>query len=86
MVRIETRVDARQFADLTTSPGVPGSGRLRYAAALHFHRRGMISERTLETYRICANLDAEDPRPTLEQLGLAAEIPIPADVERSHGG
>jgi hypothetical protein len=86
MIRIETREDARQFADLSTAPGVPDSGRLRYAAAMYFHRRGMIGERTLEVFRVCAKLHDEDPRATLERLGLAAEVPTPAEVERADGG
>jgi hypothetical protein len=64
----ETPEDHRQFADLSTPPGVPGSGRLRYAAAMHFYNRGMLEAEALEVYRILALIDAEDPAPLLARL------------------
>ena len=70
-IRIASPEDARQFADLATPAGLPGSGRLRYAAAMHFYGRGCLDAETLEVYRICALIDAEDPHPMLARLGLA---------------
>jgi hypothetical protein len=70
-ITVETPEDARQLADLATPPGAPGSGRLRYAAAMHFYNRGMIDADTLEVYRALALIDAEDPAPLLARLGRA---------------
>jgi hypothetical protein len=64
----ETPEDARQLADLATPPGLPGSGRVRYAAAMHFYYRGHLSADALEVYRILALIDAEDPVPLLARL------------------
>lgn len=61
--------------DLATPPGVPGSGRLRYAAAMQLYRRGRLGEEVLEVYRICSPLDAEDPLALLAARGLAGEVP-----------
>lgn len=71
--------------DLATPPGVPGSGRLRYAAAMHLHRRGLLGDETLEVFRICAPLDAEDPAALLCARGLdgvapAGSAPAPAQL------
>jgi hypothetical protein len=50
------------------------SGRTRYAAAMYFFQRGMISEECLEVYRICSRIDHEDPEPFLARIGLAQEV------------
>jgi hypothetical protein len=50
------------------------SGRIRYAAAMYFYQRGMISEACLEVYRTCARLDREDPVPFLKSVGLVQEV------------
>lgn len=63
-----TAEDARERAALATPPGVPGSGRVRYAAAMHFYNRGQISADALEVYRILALIDGEDPAPLLAGL------------------
>ncbi len=47
---------------ILTPSGTPWSGRARYAAATFFHAAGEMDDATLEIYRICARLDAEDPR------------------------
>jgi len=60
--------DARQRTYLETPPGVAGSGRVRYAAAMHFYNRGQLSADALEVYRILALIDAEDPGPLLARL------------------
>lgn len=74
MIRIEHEEDRRQRDFLETPPGGENSGRVRYAAAMHFFQRGMLSRQALEVYRVCAKLDAEDPRASLSQLGLLAEL------------
>ncbi len=50
-----------QFAYLETPVGEPGSGRMRYGAAMYFYLRGMIGPELLEIYRICSKLDNEAP-------------------------
>ena len=72
----ETAEDVHQFADLSTPPGEPGSGRLRYAAAMHFYNRGMLDPEALEVYRILALIDAEDPAPLLARLESRMSDPI----------
>lgn len=54
--------DGRQLALLTLPLGQPGSGMIRYGAAMYFYRRGMLDADTLEAHRICCNLDFEDPK------------------------
>ena len=46
---------------LTTDVGLPGSGRVRYGAAMYFYARGVMQADMLEIYRICSKLDREDP-------------------------
>ena len=67
--------DLRARADIGAALGQPGSGRLRYAAAMHFHRRGLISDEVLEVYRICSPQDWEDPAGLLAARGLALDLP-----------
>ena len=52
---------ARQRALLLAPVGAPGSGGVRYAAAMYFYARGSFSAEVLEIYRRCAKFDAEDP-------------------------
>jgi len=59
---------------LHTALGLPGSGRLRYAAAMAHHRDGAISAAVLEVYRIASATDALDPAVLLAERGL----PVPA--------
>jgi len=66
--------DCSQLALLGTPLDEPMSGRTRYAAAMYFFQRGMISEECLEVYRICSRIDHEDPGPFLACIGLAQEI------------
>ncbi len=73
MIRIVTEEDARQREHLTARVGGCGSGYVRYSAAMYFYMRGMIGDEALEVYRVCCKIDQEDPRPTLQKLGLAAE-------------
>lgn len=71
---------------LHTPLGQPGSGRVRYGAAMALHARGLIPEAALEVYRICSPLDAQDPAPLLAERGLAPVPPPPAgaDAALSH--
>lgn len=48
-------------AALLVPPGVPGSGRQRYAAAMTFHAAGLLGDGALEAYRIASPLDHEPP-------------------------
>jgi|TARA_B110000444_G_scaffold64271_1_gene60174 hypothetical protein len=41
--------------------GVPGSGAIRYAAAMFFYNHDKISAEMLEIYRRCCKFDKEDP-------------------------
>lgn len=63
---------AEQWALINTPLGEEWSGRTRYAAAMYFHKAGEMSAETLEVYRICARLDAEDPLAILMQRGIGA--------------
>ncbi len=63
---------AEQWALINTPLGEEWSGRTRYAAAMYFHKAGEMSADTLEVYRICARLDAEDPLAILRQRGIGA--------------
>ena len=62
---------------LATPLGEPGSGRHRYGAAMTFYNAGLIDALVLEVYRICANLDAEDPGAILAARGLPAPLAAP---------
>lgn len=53
--------DRQEFENLHTPLGVVGSGRVRYAAAMHFFEQGLMSDRELEAYRVCAKDDNADP-------------------------
>ncbi|NGN42404.1 hypothetical protein G6N74_15145 [Mesorhizobium sp. CGMCC 1.15528] len=64
---------AEQWALVNTPLGEVWSGRTRYAAAMYFHKRGDMSAETLEVYRICARLDAEDPLPIIRDRGVGKE-------------
>jgi len=53
--------DARQLQLLSLPRGAPNSGWHRYGAAMYFYQRGKLDAELLEAYRICCNLDFEDP-------------------------
>ena len=63
-----TEEDARERAALATPVGLPGSGRVRYAAAMHLYYRGELSPDALEVYRVLALIDGEDPAPLLARI------------------
>ena len=67
--------ELRALADLHTALGQPGSGRLRYASAMYFHRRGGLSDEALEVYRVCSARDGDDPVALLNESGLSDSIP-----------
>lgn len=73
--------DLRARAGLQAALGQPGSGRLRYAAAMHFHEMGLISPEVLEVYRICSPQDWEDPAGLLAARGLSVNLPPPGAPE-----
>lgn len=62
---------ARQKALLLTTVGQPGSGFVRYAAAMYFYRSGLMPAEMLEIYRRCCVLDDEDPLDLARFEGVA---------------
>lgn len=58
------------LAALDVPPGVPGSGRQRYGAAMTLWREGLIPPDVLEIYRVASALDGQDPVPMLAAAGL----------------
>lgn len=50
-----------QLAFLDAPVGAPGSGGVRYAAAMYFYQQGLMSAELLEVYRQCSKFDDEDP-------------------------
>ena len=58
------------LAALDVPPGVPGSGRQRYGAAMTLWREGLIPPEVLEVYRVASPLDGQDPVPMLAAAGL----------------
>lgn len=65
---------------LHASLGVPGSGRVRYGAAMALYREGLLTEPQLEVYREASAHDARDPAPILAERGLP---PVPRAVTGS---
>jgi hypothetical protein len=58
--------------------GQPGSGRVRYGAAMALWRAGRISAEVLEVYRVAAAHDGRDPVLILRECGLPVpELPGP---------
>ena len=64
---------AENWALLNTPLGEEWSGRTRYAAAMYFYRHGEMSAETLEVYRLCSRLDAEDPLPIIRERGAGRD-------------
>jgi hypothetical protein len=60
--------------------GQPGSGRLRYSAAMAQYRLGRLSAEALEVFRICSPRDGEDPAGLLAARGLLGDLPALAPV------
>lgn len=61
LIKAETEEDERQLRLLSSPLGAPDSGWHRYGAAMYFYQRGKLDAEALESYRICCNLDFEDP-------------------------
>ncbi len=59
--------------------GQPGSGAVRYAAAMHFYNQNRISAEMLEIYRRCCKFDEEDPIDLARFEGLT-DIPTPGSA------
>ncbi|MBC7284407.1 hypothetical protein [Hoeflea sp.] len=57
----ETAEDREQLELLRLPLGELGSGLARYGAAMYFFKRGKLDADQLEAYRMCCNLDFEDP-------------------------
>ncbi|MGB5871880.1 MAG: dimethylsulfonioproprionate lyase family protein [Albidovulum sp.] len=76
MISTDTAGDDAALSQLLTPVGLPGSGRQRYAAAMHFNRKGQMSDAALEVFRILSPLDGEDPVGLLSSRGLCSEIPM----------
>lgn len=64
---------AENWALINTPLGEEWSGRTRYAAAMYFYRHGEMSAETLEVYRLCSRLDAEDPLPIIRERGAGRD-------------
>ncbi|MEI3852802.1 MULTISPECIES: hypothetical protein [unclassified Ensifer] len=63
----------RHWEMIRLPAGQEWSGRARYAAAMFFYQRGLMDAETLEVYRICWRLDAEDPATVLRRYRIGAE-------------
>lgn len=69
---------------LHTPPGVPGSGRVRYGAAMALYGQGRITSEVLEVYRVASAHDGRDPLAILREGGFAlppmtdAQTPVKA--------
>lgn len=63
----------RHWEMIRLPPGQEWSGRARYAAAMFFYQRGLMDAETLEVYRICSRLDAEDPATVLRRHRIGSE-------------
>jgi Dimethlysulfonioproprionate lyase len=73
-----TMTDPTQL--LHTPLGLPGSGRVRYGAAMALWRGGQISEAVLEVYRVASAHDARDPVAMLSALdSQMPPSPLPED-------
>ena len=64
MMSVKTSISSefkKQKILLASKVGTPGSGAIRYAAAMYFYNHGKVSPEMLEIYRRCCKLDREDP-------------------------
>ena len=59
---------------LTAKPGVAGSGLVRYAAAMYFHKAGKLDQKTLELYRALSKDDDADPLRVAKASGAGQDI------------
>lgn len=70
-----------EISQLHMPVGVPGSGRIRYGAAMEFYRRGLITEAQLDVYRDASPHDSWDPAAILTARGL----PLPPSQDTAPG-
>ena len=63
---LKTKDDFVQYKFLNTPININKSGYIRYGAAMYFFNKGLISEETLEVYRICCKFDHYNPRDLLK--------------------
>ena len=66
-------------SDLHRPVGEPGSGRVRYGAAMERYQSGQISADVLEIYRVLAAHDGRDPARVLAERGLPLPPQTPPD-------
>jgi hypothetical protein len=66
---------SQQIEFLRMPVGEPGSGVVRYAAAMHFYQSHLMTDEVLEVFRICAPDDNRDPIAELAHLGIPDPIP-----------
>lgn len=71
---------------LHTPLGLPGSGRVRYGAAMELFQRGLVSEAQLDAYRDASPHDARDPEALLAERGLRPAPQLPATAAAAIGG
>lgn len=64
---------AENWRLICTPLGEEWSGRARYAAAMYFYQKGLMSAEALEIYRVCARLDAQDPLAILRERGIGSD-------------
>ncbi len=81
MLDLRTSEDRFQYDLLRTPLGETESARVRYAAAMYFHKKHGLSETTLEVFRALSKQDHEDPIPVLAKLGRSNEI----ELEKTRG-
>jgi len=74
--------DAENWALVDTPLGEPWSGRARYAAAMHFYRKGLMNAETLEVYRLCSRIDHQDPLPMLRERRVGKAWILRLEAER----
>ena len=70
---VEDREVTENWVLVNTPLGENWSGRARYAAAMFFYKRGDMNAETLEVYRVCSRLDAEDPLAIIRDRGVGKE-------------
>lgn len=71
---------SQQRAALLSAVGAPGSGALRYTAAMYFYKRDEMTAQMLEIYRSCSKFDHEDPVAIAEYESIPVS-PLPAEEE-----
>ncbi|WP_043625273.1 hypothetical protein [Ensifer sp. ZNC0028] len=65
--------EKRHWEMIRLPVGTEWSGRARYAAAMFFYQHGLMDAETLEVYRICSRLDAEDPAAVLRRYKIGVD-------------